>query len=266
MERTTMINEKALEERARALRCAERMYVYYADLEQQHSVFCAPAGGPGVLRASELRTRVFWKLPLYRQSHEFTSGLACVQSVLRFAGYAFDTREDRLIKKLASGPVEGISGQAIAEFIRMAHLQQAPGKKPLEAGPIGAKLCERLYDLYNTDAAAQLAQALNAGPVICRVQARRPDRQYAPAVNENGHYVVAVGYSKGCFAEVEEALNYRFYFMDPSTAGSYTYLDAPDLLCRWHDKIDGRSKQLSVAVTYACRTPAAPIDLIYELS
>ncbi|MGN0996058.1 MAG: hypothetical protein ACI4PG_04045, partial [Candidatus Ventricola sp.] len=35
------------------------------------------------------------EVPLYRQSHNFTCGVACVASVLRYAGYDFDTREDR---------------------------------------------------------------------------------------------------------------------------------------------------------------------------
>lgn len=43
---------------------------------------------------------------------------------------------------------------------------------------------------------------------------------------EDGHYVVACG-----FDDAQQI----FFFMDPSTLGTYTYLPAPALLRRWHD-------------------------------
>ncbi|MDY4193011.1 MAG: hypothetical protein SOY03_01665 [Bariatricus sp.] len=57
----------------------------------------------------------FLKLPLYRQSHNFTCGVACVASVLRYAGYDFDTREDRLLWELAATPENGTNYVNITE-------------------------------------------------------------------------------------------------------------------------------------------------------
>ena len=57
----------------------------------------------------------FLKLPLYRQSHNFTCGVACVASVLRYAGYDFDTREDRLLGELAATPENGTNYVNITE-------------------------------------------------------------------------------------------------------------------------------------------------------
>ena len=55
------------------------------------------------------------KLPLFRQSHNFTCGVACVASVLRYAGYDFDTREDRLLWELAATPENGTNYVNITE-------------------------------------------------------------------------------------------------------------------------------------------------------
>lgn len=44
------------------------------------------------------------EMPICRQAHNFTCGVACVQSALRFAGYDFDTREDSLLKALGATP------------------------------------------------------------------------------------------------------------------------------------------------------------------
>lgn len=83
-----------------------------------------------------------------------------------------------------------------------------------------------------------LKKALDEGkPVICSIQAWADNpRVYAdPTSNEDGHYVVAIGYD-------EED---NFYFMDPSLTGRRGVLPWKELDRRWHEnEAPGRKKDI----------------------
>ena len=72
----------------------------------------------------------------------------------------------------------------------------------------------------------QLRASLDAGkPVICPIQAYGEPAEYEK-LNENGHYVVAIGYDR-----------VNVYFMDPKLTGRRGFLSWPEFHRRWHENI-----------------------------
>src|SRR5205823_4615259 len=64
---------------------------------------------------------------------------------------------------------------------------------------------------------------------------------------DDGHWVVAVGYDKN-----------NLYFMDPSTAGRYTYIPKAQFLERWHDimgKDNKHVQHISIFIKGTRRVP-----------
>ena len=200
------------------------------------------------------------KLPLYRQSHNFTCGVACVASVLRFAGDDFDTREDRLLWELAATPENGTNYVNITEYLDAVRIDDFPNT-PVIATEV---VCEDYAsnDLTLTDSLlSQLRAALDDdSPVICAIQAWRDDGDYKAKTEDDGHYVVLIGYKKDT-----EKDTYIYYFMDPSTAGSYTYLTEEEFSLRWHDSLEGKSKRIGIIVSYLNSIQEVPIDVVYHL-
>lgn len=174
--------------------------------------------------------QVFIHVPLVRQGNDYTCGVACVQAILRYAQYSFDTREDVLIKMLEANKSEGTRIAAIMNFLN----QTAYGDDRVR--PVQATLQTGM-------SVADLVACLNRGkPVICLIQAWASDEQGQPDIHHNydqewnsGHYVIAVGYDEQ-----------RIYFMDPSTLGNYTYIPKDELDARWHD-IDGADAKVEHA-------------------
>lgn len=202
----------------------------------------------------------FLKLPLYRQSHNFTCGVACVASVLRYAGYDFDTREDRLLWELAATPENGTNYVNITEYLDAVRIDDFPNT-PVIATEV---VCEDYAsnDLTLTDSLlSQLRAALDDdSPVICAIQAWRDDGDYKAKTEDDGHYVVLIGYKKDT-----EKDTYIYYFMDPSTAGSYTYLTEEEFSLRWHDSLEGKSKRIGIIVSYLNSIQEVPIDVVHHL-
>ena len=202
----------------------------------------------------------FLKLPLYRQSHNFTCGVACVASVLRYAGYDFDTREDRLLWELAATPENGTNYVNITEYLDAVRIDDFPNT-PVIATEV---VCEDYAsnDLTLTDSLlSQLRAALDDdSPVICAIQAWRDDGDYKAKTEDDGHYVVLIGYKKDT-----EKDTYIYYFMDPSTSGSYTYLTEEEFSLRWHDSLEGKSKRIGIIVSYLNSIQEVPIDVVYHL-
>jgi hypothetical protein len=89
-------------------------------------------------------------------------------------------------------------------------------------------------DLRSGDAVtlADLEHAVDAGePTIVDLQAwqdvpRVRDLKPWATDWDDGHYIVLVGYDAD-----------DFYFMDPSTAGHYTYIPKAQFFDRWHDVV-----------------------------
>ncbi len=161
-------------------------------------------------------------VPLMRQGRDYTCGVACVQALLRYAGYAFDVREDILLAPLGTTPEDGTPLSGIVDFLNQVTRSAEGGK---EARVMEAEVRQNMT-------IAELTRRIDAGsPVICLIQAWwadakghvEPRHDYADEW-ESGHYVIAVGYDRE-----------RIYFMDPSLAGNYGYIPRRDLDARWHD-------------------------------
>ncbi|MGN0775428.1 MAG: C39 family peptidase [Candidatus Ventricola sp.] len=199
------------------------------------------------------------EVPLYRQSHNFTCGVACVASVLRYAGYDFDTREDRLLWALAATPENGTSYVNIAEYLDAVRLEGFPDTPVFATEIVCTDYASDEHDL-TLDLLSQFRADLDDGtPVICVIQAWRDDG-YTAGTEDDGHYVVLVGYRKD--AEKE---SYIYYFMDPSTSGSYTYLTEEEFILRWHDNLEGKPTRIAIAVSYLNAEQCAPIHAAYHL-
>ena len=200
------------------------------------------------------------EVPLYRQSHNFTCGVACVASVLRYAGYDFDTREDRLLWELGATPENGTNYVRIAEYLDGVRMDGSPDT-PVFSTEI---VCTNYASDEDDPALRLLAQfraELDEGtPVICVIQAWRDDGDYTAATEDDGHYVVLIGYGKDA-----ESDTYIYYFMDPSTSGSYTYLTEEEFILRWHDNLEGTPTRIAIAVSYVNAVQGAPIHTAYHL-
>ena len=129
------------------------------------------------------------RVPLVRQSTNYTCGVAALQSVLAFYGHSM--REDILAHVLESGPDHGTNYHQMVEYVRALGFS---------ADAVIALDLDGLRAL------------LDAGtPVILAIQAWSDNPARYASDWEDGHYVVAVGYD-----------DKRVYFMDPSTLGHYT--------------------------------------------
>ena len=197
------------------------------------------------------------ELPLYRQSHNFTCGVACVASVLRYAGYDFDAREDRLLMELGATPENGTNYLKIAEYLNDVRLEGFPDAPVMETEIV----CEAYPSEECDGMLPRCRTAIDAGrPVICAIQAWKDDGDYSAATEDDGHYVVLIGYQKDAQRD-----GYLYYFMDPSTAGSYAYLLEEEFALRWHDSLDGKPTRIAIAVSYLNAEQGAPIHTAYHL-
>ena len=202
------------------------------------------------------------QVPLYRQSHNFTCGVACVASVLRYAGYDFDTREDRLLWELAATPENGTSYVRIAEYLNSVRLEGSPDTPVFATEIVCTDYASDEQNLTLADRLlSQFRAALDDGtPVICVIQAWRDDGDYTAGTEDDGHYVVLIGYQKDAQSDA-----YTYFFMDPSTSGSYTYLTEEEFILRWHDNLEGNPTRIAIAVSYLNAEQNAPIHTAYHL-
>lgn len=156
-------------------------------------------------------------VPLVRQGRDYTCGVACVQSLLRYAGYEFGIREELLLEGLRVDA----SGTPIAGMVDFLNNARRSGENSAVAR---ATVRENMT-------MPELMQSIDSGsPVICLIQAWQTNasgeyelRYDYSRVWSSGHYAVAIGYD----AE-------RIYFMDPSTTGTYTFIPRAELDARWH--------------------------------
>ncbi len=112
------------------------------------------------------------RVPLVRQSTNYTCGVAALQSVLAFYGRSL--REDNLARLLESGPEHGTNYQKILEF----------------AQSLGFDV-----DVFVDLSLDELRTFLDASsPVILAIQAWSDGPARYASEWEDGHYVVAVGY------------------------------------------------------------------------
>jgi len=143
------------------------------------------------------------KVPLTRQSTNYTCGAAAMQSMFGYHGE--DLNEGELAKLLKTNEQEGTDYNDIVSVSK-------------EKG-----YTVNVYkDMTLRDLKKQLDKKT---PVLCLIQAWAEKKVDYKNDWNDGHYVVAIGYDKN-----------KIYFMDPSTLGNYTYIDQKGFLKRWHDK------------------------------
>lgn len=144
------------------------------------------------------------RVPLSRQGHDYTCGVAATQSVLYY--YGKEVREDTLAEALGSDPEVGTNYRNIVEYA-LSEGFNADVQKEMT-----------LEDLK------QLIR--HKKPVVLLIQAWHGSDPVDDLTDwEDGHYVVAIGYDSK-----------NVYFMDPSTLGNYTFIPVPEFLNRWHDQ------------------------------
>ena len=148
------------------------------------------------------------RVPLTRQSSDYTCGVAVLQSILYFHDAHDDYSEDTLVKELKTDPVNGTSYKAMADFARSKGY---------------------LVDVRTEMALDDIRNIIDNGvPVIVLIQAWAESPVDYSQDWQDGHYAVAIGYDRD-----------TVYFMDPSTLGNYTYLPNQEFLDRWHDEDRG---------------------------
>lgn len=148
------------------------------------------------------------RVPLTRQSSDYTCGVAVMQSILYFHDNQDDYSEDTLVEELNADPVNGTSYPAMADFAR-------------SKGYFVEVRTEMTLD--------DIRDFIDKGvPVIVLIQAWAESPVDYSRDWEDGHYAVAIGYDRDVV-----------YFMDPSTLGNYTYLPNREFLDRWHDEDKG---------------------------
>lgn len=172
--------------------------------------------------------RKLMRLPIYRMAHNYNSGVACVQSILRYTKYEFDIREDNLARALGSTEEDGTDWRNIVDYLNSVRLDDSD-KQWFEV--------TKKEHMTVDDLIKELKQG---HPVICDIQAWNWDENEEYSMNldysdewECGHYVVAVGYTES--GSYDSTVEPCIYFMDPSTGGNYTFIPKSKLFNRWHD-------------------------------
>lgn len=244
-----------------------KMAFYYDKLDGETDEFCKSETSRIILDTNIV------KLPIMRQSHDFTCGVACVSSILRYAGYDINTREDRLLKRLGSSPDNGTSYKEIKLFLSQCTIDEKLiiDLKDIKdvSLPEKTKNSEsKTYDDTFNDRIEKLKYVLtkDKSPVLCIIQAWGSDDNdkpytYSLGDDENGHYVIAVGYkAQGDSVSDEDYI----IFMDPSTSGAYTYITVGDFRKRWHDA-DDNGKLICPGTVISYLVDIDKTDKIYPL-
>jgi len=154
-------------------------------------------------------------LPEVQQPDEFSCGAASLMAILAYYG-AGPEDYDVLKKKLGTTEKNGTDYH---------HMIQFAGEQGLQA------------DAKPDMTLAQLERCLEeCKPVICSIQAyaeKVPADKRAEVYkkDDNGHYLVAIGYDDN-----------NIYFMDPSLTGRRGFLPKQEFEARWHDN-EGTTEQ-----------------------
>ena len=164
---------------------------YFAQIGAQSEISSPPVFERAVKESVVLRSNCLIPIPLIRQALNYTCGVACVQAILRYIGYDFDTREDVLAYILRATPEEGTPVDAIVNFLSQVRFEDE----------CRYKITATLATNWNIDGLKKELCACN--PVICAIQAWHVNENgqyqlrhdYAKE-KDNGHYVVAVGYDE----------------------------------------------------------------------
>lgn len=169
--------------------------------------------------------------PPTRQATIVSCGAVAVQGVLYY--YGVEKREDELNEALGTTD-EGVPARAIVEYLRDCGFQVTARSMTLD----------------------QLKRSIDGKvPVILMVQAWADDAcDYATSQDE-GHYVVAIGY---------DDVNRRVIFEDPSLLGHRGFMTYDELEARWHEVEDGRLYD-HFGIAVSGRTPTYDPDKLMHI-
>ena len=168
------------------------------------------------------------RVPLARQNANYTCGVAALQSILGY--YNFDKRLDVLSAEVKPDQEKGTNYLNIASFAKSLGFD---------------------VNIRTNMTLDELKKYIDQKkPILLAIQAWADSKSsYSSNQNEDGHYVVAIGYD-----------DKNFYFMDPSTLGHYTYIPAEEFVSRWHD-YDSYSNQTLLRFGMILTKPlATPYD------
>jgi ABC-type bacteriocin/lantibiotic exporter with double-glycine peptidase domain len=159
-------------------------------------------------------------IPQLRQTYGYDCGAKALQAVLAY--YGIEVREDVIMKKVKTTP-EGTS---------VNHIEQV-------ARSYGLQVDSRRMNIH--DVKEYLKKKI---PVILALQAWT-DKQIVDWDKDwvDGHYVVAIGYSKD-----------KVIFEDPSSF-ERTYITYDELEHRWHDEDTNGKKYLHHGIAVYGRNP-----------
>jgi len=152
------------------------------------------------------------RVPLVRQSKNFTCGVASLESVLGY--YHQSVPEGKLAERLKTTEAVG------TRYWNMVRFARNHGYKVRKVLDMALEDLEKWIDRRR--------------PVIVIIQAWADPPVDYPHDWNDGHYVVAVGYD-----------DENLYFMDPSTLGHYTFIPREEFLTRWHDRDDTTGEVLN---------------------
>jgi predicted double-glycine peptidase len=147
-------------------------------------------------------------LPEVQQPDEYSCGVASLMAILAYYGTGPEDYAD-LKKEIGTTQKSG------TDYHRMLRFAKEQGLRA---------------DVMHHMTLGQLEACLLEGkPVVCAIQAyaeNTPARQRADVYHrdDNGHYLVAIGYDDD-----------NIYFMDPSLTGRRGFLPKAEFQARWHD-------------------------------
>jgi predicted double-glycine peptidase len=140
--------------------------------------------------------------PEFRQTYNYDCGANALQTVLEY--YGVDVREDKLMRLAGTNKNNGTPISGIIKVLKKNKLR-------FKVGELSIKKLKKYID--------------EKIPVIILLQAWTEKKKVDWEKDwKDGHYVVAIGYSKN-----------KFYFQDPSSPNR-TYLTYKEMEKRWHDE------------------------------
>jgi predicted double-glycine peptidase len=170
--------------------------------------FAAPPPQP--VREGAIKVEV----PSFRQQTNFSCGAACLAAIARYFNV---------------GPVGADPASVEKDFIRICKTTPEDGTTTEHLEQAAEKLGLEVIFAGNDMTVAGLQDYLDRGfPVICNIQAWGHHPEGYAADEDDGHYVVAVGYD----AE-------NVYFEDPSLSKTRGFIPREMFEYRWHDSENG---------------------------
>ncbi len=192
---------------------------------------CRREESPQSIPDSPLRTQLI-QVPMARQATHYTCGVAALQSVLHY--YGDDWRQDKLALAVKADSANGTN------YRNMIRLCDSLG------------YTTKVHTNLSLDS---LKVFIDGGfPMILAIQAwAESPEKYAEEWN-SGHYVVCIGYDPE-----------KFYFMDPSTIGNYTFIPVNEFVDRWHDIDQEGIKLYNFALQISKPTPSYKAEDILKM-